>query len=147
MEPVSPNLGVGPSRREFLVGCAACAIATGIAGCTAVNPAPLVEADAQNTVPIAGKLGVPGDQIKVQLPDAAELVLVWRTPQGYGGASIVCTHRGSQVHFNPEAGTLDCPSHGSRFDQEGKVIHGPAAKPLQAYRVTVEGDRLRIRPV
>jgi Rieske Fe-S protein len=134
------------TRREFLMGCAGCALAAGVVGCTAVNPAPLVEADPQGSVPLAGHLQKPGDQIKVRLPDAAEPVLVWRTPQGFGAASIVCTHRGSEVHFTPESGTLDCPSHGSQFDQGGKVLQGPAKKPLKPYRVTVEGERLKIRP-
>ena len=133
------------TRREFLVGCAGCALAAGAVGCAAVNPAPLVEADAQGGVPIAGKLEKPGDQIKVRLPGAEELVLVWRTAQGFGAASIECTHLGSEVHFNPSAGTLDCPSHGSRYDQNGKVLHGPAKAPLKPYRAALEGDRLRIR--
>jgi len=139
-------MDLSSTRREFLVGCAGCALAAGIVGCAAVNPAPLVEADAQGSVPLSGLLEKPGDQIKVRLPDAAEPVLVWRTAQGYGATSIVCTHRGSEVHFTPASGTIDCPSHGSQFDQGGKVLQGPAKKPLKPYRATVDGDRLRIRP-
>ena len=134
------------TRRDFVIGCTGCAVAIGVAGCTAVNPVPLLEADAQGGIPLAGVLDKAGDQIKVRLPDAPELVLVWKSAQGYGAASIVCTHRGSEVHFSVQAGTLDCPSHGSRFDQDGKVVEGPAKKPLKPYQVTVEGDRLRLRP-
>jgi Rieske Fe-S protein len=134
------------SRREFVLGTLGCALGLGSGGCTAVNPAPMVEADPQGTIPIQGLLASPGDQVKVRLPRAPELVLVWKTARDFGAASIVCTHRGSEVHLNLSESTLDCPSHGSRFDPHGKAVHGPAQKPLTPYRVTVEGDRLRIEP-
>src|SRR5579864_3162984 len=113
-------------RREFLVACAGCALSWNAAGCAAVNPVPLVEADAEGRVSVAGRLDKPGDQIKVKLLDSPDLVLAWAGAKGFGAASITCTHRGSQVHFNPAEGTLDCPSHGSRFDENGQVLHGPA---------------------
>jgi len=130
-------------RRDFLLGCAGCALALG-EGCLAVNPAPLLDADAQGTVALEGRLKSPGDQIKVRLPGVPDPVLVWRGAQGVKAASIVCTHRGSEVAFNAAAGTLDCPSHGSRFSQDGKVVEGPAKKPLASYQATVDADRLTL---
>jgi len=44
--------------------------------------------------------------------------------------SPICTHRGCQVQFNNAERTWDCPCHGSRYDVEGKVIHGPAVRDL-----------------
>jgi glycine/D-amino acid oxidase-like deaminating enzyme/nitrite reductase/ring-hydroxylating ferredoxin subunit len=45
--------------------------------------------------------------------------------------SPVCTHLGCQVEFNSAETSWDCPCHGSRFDIEGRVLHGPATTDLE----------------
>ena len=42
-----------------------------------------------------------------------------------------CSHMGCFLSKNPEEGTWDCPCHGSRFTNEGKVVDGPAKKGIK----------------
>ncbi|KAA1039603.1 FAD-dependent oxidoreductase [Macrococcus equipercicus] len=45
--------------------------------------------------------------------------------------SPFCTHMGCVLSFNNGEKTWDCACHGSRFDCDGKVLHGPASVDLK----------------
>jgi nitrite reductase/ring-hydroxylating ferredoxin subunit len=61
-----------------------------------------------------------------------EKLAVFRDHDGaLHAVSSVCTHKGCQVAFNALEQSWDCPCHGSRFDVQGRVLDGPATKPLE----------------
>ena len=64
---------------------------------------------------------------------------VYRDERGAVHArSAMCTHLGCVVHFNSAEKSWDCPCHGSRFDTDGTVLHGPASSPLPAAEIEAE---------
>jgi glycine/D-amino acid oxidase-like deaminating enzyme/nitrite reductase/ring-hydroxylating ferredoxin subunit len=63
--------------------------------------------------------------------DGLRRVAVYRDPEsGLHALSAKCTHLGCAVHWNGAERSWDCPCHASRFDTNGKVLHGPAATAL-----------------
>jgi menaquinol-cytochrome c reductase iron-sulfur subunit len=55
-----------------------------------------------------------------------------------------CTHLGCAYHWDEGTKNFLCPCHNSVFAVDGKVISGPAPRPLDRYAVKIEGSRLEI---
>ena len=54
---------------------------------------------------------------------------VFRDDDGFHAVSSVCTHLGCVAERDAEGQYL-CPCHGSKFDDQGNVLSGPAPKGL-----------------
>lgn len=92
----------------------------------------------------------PTPQTEFDLGPAANYPLGSRTPlsippsvivhdeKGFSALSLVCTHLGCTVEKN--ADEFACPCHGSHFDPNGDVTHGPAVKSLRFLRVEVSDN-------
>ena len=55
-----------------------------------------------------------------------------------------CTHLACAYHWETESGEFKCPCHGSVFSIEGKVLAGPAPRPLDRYLTKIENNRLQL---
>jgi Rieske Fe-S protein len=55
-----------------------------------------------------------------------------------------CTHLACAYHWEMEVGRFVCPCHGSNFSLEGKVLAGPAPRPLDRYLTKLVNNRLQI---
>jgi cytochrome b6-f complex iron-sulfur subunit len=62
------------------------------------------------------------------------------TSSGVYALSAVCTHLGCITRYKSDERAIACPCHGSRFDVEGNVIHGPAPRPLPWLDVTEDAS-------
>ncbi len=66
-------------------------------------------------------------------------VFIVHAKEGYFYAvSAVCTHLGCITNWKSEDGIIVCPCHGSKFDKEGKVIDGPAPRPLPRFSMVLD---------
>jgi nitrite reductase/ring-hydroxylating ferredoxin subunit len=73
-------------------------------------------------------------------------VAIYNVDGVYYATQNDCTHAGGPLAEGDLDGCfVTCPWHGSRFDVcDGKVVRGPANKPLHSYRVVIEGDIGRV---
>lgn len=70
------------------------------------------------------------------------ILIVQQRANKYHALSVRCTHQGCNVR--PSRNSFVCPCHGSVFDLEGRVIHGPAKAPLQRFEVEVTATGIEV---
>jgi cytochrome b6-f complex iron-sulfur subunit len=129
-DPRDPNIPADPERRDFLTrigvgACAAACLGSGAVTLDYLTPKVLFEP------PTTFKAGTPGDYpdgtVRFNREQKAYII------GGSGGVyalTAVCTHLGCITRFRSDENVIACPCHGSRFDLEGNVVHGPAPRPL-----------------
>ncbi len=98
--------------------------------------------------------GVPGG---IKAPDGATMLIRLRADQkvthrpgqedfgweDYVAYSKICTHAGCPVSlYEQQTGRILCPCHQSQFlvTRDATPVFGPAARPLPALAITVDGD-------
>ena len=143
-EEGKPKPGSETTRREAFVklgvgaACAACAGAA-VFGFEFLSPNVLYEPSA---VANAGK----PDRYPVGsvTQDLKAGIYVIHGPEGFYSLSAVCTHLGCLTVWNADLGIVACPCHGSKFNEHGEKIDGPAPRGLPWLRVWLsdEGDLL-----
>ncbi|HTY00992.1 MAG TPA: Rieske (2Fe-2S) protein [Bacteroidota bacterium] len=99
-----------------------------------------------NTITISTASGSPiaavGSAALIQYSNGYLLVAHTATST-FSVLSGICTHQGCIVN-GFSAGIFSCPCHGSEFDLNGGVIHGPATAPLQKFASQVANNQLVI---
>jgi len=60
----------------------------------------------------------------------------------YSALWLQCSHQGAELQVFGDK--LQCPAHGSEFNNKGMVTGGPASDHLRSFPVTVENDQLKI---
>jgi thiosulfate dehydrogenase [quinone] large subunit len=137
------------SRRSLLTGSAV-AVAAAVAGYLVARDSDA--ASAKPSTAAANGYGPRSDSTPKPLVALAEVgsggtiaggVVVTRTAGGdVHGVSATCTHQGCSVQ-GPRDGKVTCPCHSSEFDAvTGRVLRGPASRPLPPVPVHVQGDQV-----
>lgn len=142
------------TRKDFIVNaCTACMTVGGISalltGCSATRY-------------VAGNLGKDGleiskDEFKITQKgntafrsfiiirnDALQYpICVYRfNDTEYCALWMRCTHQGTELQASGDF--LQCPAHGSEFNNKGRVTNGPADNGLRTFPVTINDNELFI---
>ncbi|MGD0242597.1 MAG: Rieske (2Fe-2S) protein [Streptosporangiaceae bacterium] len=152
----------GSSRRTVLA-CAGAACAAALTGCATYNSNSGINTSqgtpssspptASGTGAAAGSGGSGGGAAVLaktsDVPVGGGTILtdkkiVITQPQSgtFHAFTAICTHAGCTVG-SVSNGTINCPCHGSRFNiNNGAVVNGPAAAPLAAINIKVQGTSI-----
>jgi menaquinol-cytochrome c reductase iron-sulfur subunit len=81
---------------------------------------------------------------------SSEKASAWIVKQSDGRAVAFvpqCTHLGCAYHWDKPKNSFVCPCHASVFSIDGKVLSGPAPRPLDRYPIRVERGELMVGPL
>jgi cytochrome b6-f complex iron-sulfur subunit len=155
----SPTSDCGCSRRTLLQGAAVAAAGAVVIGC---GSEPSGDDDGVEIDAPAADTGVTmcGNNLCIDLNNAAnaslltvgvgkayiapaphgKLIVVQLTAGAYVAMSAICTHAGCSVAYNKASNLMACPCHGSKFNTDGTVNTGPAARDLKTFTAAVDGS-------
>jgi cytochrome b6-f complex iron-sulfur subunit len=99
--------------------------------------------------------GSPGDVIEAGPAESFETGTVTAFPRGdfylvrledggFLALSCKCTHLGCAVPWVQAEGSFVCPCHASSFDITGAVLSGPASRALDARRISIENNMVKV---
>lgn len=147
------NIGEFPiSRQKVLLGAGLGLVTAVVAACSTYGKKPEAAGESSTTTAApapsaSGGTAAPAANVIAKTADVPvgsgvivdKVVVTQPTAGVFKGFSATCTHAGCTVNKIAD-GTIDCPCHGSKYNLDGSVAHGPAQKPLPAENITVQGD-------
>jgi cytochrome b6-f complex iron-sulfur subunit len=132
------NAGVpDQARRRFLFGAGVGSVVAGVLGflgATARYLFPNVLYEPPSRFPV----GLPQDfppGSATFLPE--DRLFIFNGSEGFYAISSICTHLGCNVRYEANHERFACPCHGSVFDSLGRVVHGPAPRPLRWFGLSL----------
>ena len=72
------------------------------------------------------------------------VILVRNAAGEFRAFSATCTHLDCTVQYRKDMGLIWCACHNGRYDLNGRNVAGPPPRPLDEYRVVLQGDEILI---
>jgi Rieske Fe-S protein len=137
------------TRQQFVVSAGLAGVALGASACAGYGQPPT--APATNTAanqPVSPAVAGTAIAVTADVPVGSgvivdDVVVTQPTAGVFRAFAAVCTHAGCAL-ADVSDGTINCPCHGSKFNLDGTVANGPAARPLESKSVTVNGDEIAV---
>jgi Rieske Fe-S protein len=139
-------------RQKVLIGAGLGLVASVLAACSTYGKKPEASGEEATTTkppPTTGGTAPELTNVITTTTDVpvgsgvivGEVVVTQAAVGEFKGFSSTCTHAGCTLNEVVD-GTINCPCHGSKFNLDGSVAHGPATKPLEPVAVAVQGDSI-----
>jgi len=133
-----------PSRRKFLVAGIFATLGVFISGFFGLRNAILFlfpkPQDEKYTKYLVAKVDeIPSGESK-EVTIADKPVFIIHLPEGFKIFSGICPHLGCVVKWKEKEKHFYCPCHKAIFDKDGTLLAGPSPRPLDEFRVEVEGS-------
>ena len=93
----------------------------------------------------AGKVGaIPKDSGTIIRFGNKPVILVRTAGGDFRAFAATCTHLACTVQYRKDMGLIWCACHNGRYDLNGRNVAGPPPRPLDEYRVVIQGDDILI---
>lgn len=141
--PLPPETSAEVTRRRFMTLLFGGATAIGLGGFMAplVRFAyPVIKGQVYEKLKVGSVAEITIEGIRFDYQDVPSQ-LIQLEDKSFAAFSLVCTHLGCIVKWEPQKNDFHCPCHAGKFDTNGQVTAGPPPSPLTKYKVVVEaGD-------
>ena len=106
---------------------------------------PPQQAEVEVTSVKAGKVSAIEKESGVIVRFGNKPVILIRNAAGeFRAFSATCTHLDCTVQFRKDMGLIWCACHNGRYDLNGRNVAGPPPRPLDEYRVIIQGEDISI---
>ena len=106
---------------------------------------PPVQAEVEVSSVKAGKLDdLVKDSGQIVKFGSKPVILVRTANDELRAFSATCTHLDCTVQYKKELGLIWCACHNGKYDLNGRNVSGPPPRPLDEYRVIVQGGEIMI---
>lgn len=106
---------------------------------------PPKEGDVEVTSVKAGKVSAMEKETGTIVRFGNKPVILVRTSAGeFRAFTATCTHLDCTVQFRKDMGLIWCACHNGKYDLNGRNVAGPPPRPLDEYRVIVQGEDIFI---
>ena len=106
---------------------------------------PPSEAEAEVSSVKAGKLSdIEKDSGTIVKFGSKPVILLRSTKGDLRAFSATCTHLDCTVQYRKDFGLIWCACHNGKYDVNGRNVSGPPPRPLDEYKVNVQGEEVFI---
>lgn len=138
-------------RKEFIRSCGLACMGGALfgplmTGCSSTRMEPGVISNSDLVLPasvFALKNGKYRSYVVVHNEQLRNPICLFRFGEGnYSAVLMRCTHQGAELQVFGDR--LQCPAHGSEFNNRGMVQNGPADTNLRTFPVSIQNNQLNI---